>query len=240
MWPFKKKSADHALKELVEGLSTALGDRLMSVLLFGSKASGEFREGRSNVNVFVILATASEETLRLMAPPIRAWMKAGHAPPVFLAQDELKAYANNLPIEFLDMQDQHKVLYGAADPLQKLVVDRGHLRAQCALELSVKLLRLRQAVLLAGSNGKRLRGVLIASLSSVLTLLRAVLRLEAEVPKGNKIVAAKELARRVGIDGDVLEKIWDLHLRRQADNLEDLAWQYLEVVARVLAYVSQR
>jgi len=240
MWPFKKKSADHALKELVQSLSTALGERLISVLIFGSKASGEYREGRSNVNVFLVLETTSEETLLRMTAPVRAWVKAGHPVPVFLPQSELKAYADNLPIEFLDMQDHHRVLYGAADPLQKLAVDRTHLRAQCAQELSVKLLKLRQAIVLVNGDPKRLRDFMLDSLPSVLTLFRAVLRLEADVPKGNKIVAAKELAMRAGFDADVLERLWDLHMRRDTDNLGDLAWQYLDGVERVLRHVSKR
>ena len=53
-------------------------------------------------------------------------------------------------------------------------------------------------------------------------------------------MAAKELAGRAGFDGDVLERLWDLHLRRQTDNLPDLAWEYLEGVERVLSHVSKR
>jgi len=138
------------------------------------------------------------------------------------------------------MQDHHKVLYGTSDPLQNLVVDRTHLRAQCTQELSVKLLKLRQGLVLVHGDPKRLRELLLDSLPSILTLFRAALRLESEVPKGDKIVAAKELAGRAGFDGDVLERLWDLHLRRQTDNLPDLAWEYLEGVERVLSHVSKR
>jgi hypothetical protein len=239
MWPFKTKSADHALKELVDGLSAALGEKLVSVLIFGSKASGEYREGCSNINVFILLDSISAEILQRMAAPIRPWIKAGHPMPVFLPQAELKAYADNLPIEFLDMQDHHKVLFGGEDPLQTLAVDRRHLRTQCIQELSTKLLKLRQGLVLLGENPKRLRYFLLDSLPSILTLFRAALRLEADVPKGYKIVAAKELAMRAGFDADVLERLWDLHMRRQTDNLADLAWQYLEGIERVLAYVNK-
>lgn len=239
MWPFKKKSADHALREFVDSLAKALGPRLISVLVYGSKASGEYREGHSNVNVFLVLDTVSQETLDVMAAPVRAWMKAGHPVPVFLPRSELTVYADHLPIEFLDMQDHHQVIYGT-DPLQGLTVDRSHLRALCAQELSVKLLKLRQATLLAEGDEKRLSALLRGSLPSILTLFRAVLRLEADVPKGQKIEAAKELARRAGFDAEVLDRLWELHMRRHTDNVKDLAWQYLKAVARVLAYVSQR
>jgi hypothetical protein len=237
MWPFKKKSAEHALRELVDGLSRGLGDKLSSVMLYGSKASGEFREGRSDVNVFVLTDNASQDTFDRMAGPLRLWRKAGHPMPVLVPKNELQAYANNLPIEFLDMQDHHKVIFGS-DPLQGLSVSRLHLRSQCAQELSIKLLKLRQAVLLAGADEKRLRIILIDSLPSILTLFRAVLRLEGDVPKGNKLMAAQALAQRLDFEDDCLERLADLHLRRDTDNVRDLAQNYVQTIARVLGHVS--
>jgi hypothetical protein len=239
MWPFKKKSADHALRELVDGLSQALGDKLLSVLVYGSKASGEYHEGRSDVNVFVLLENASWETLGLLTKPIRAWTQAGHAVPVWIQKSELQTYADSLPIEFLDMQDHHTVVFGS-DPLQGLNVDRSHLRAQCAQELSVKELKLRQAVLLAQSDPKRLREALWASLPGVLTLYRAVLRLEADVPKGSKMMAAKELSKRAGFDGDCLDRMSNGHMRRETDNVVDLARHYVEGVERARAYAGRK
>jgi hypothetical protein len=191
------------------------------------------------VNVFVLSEDLSWETLGLASKPVLSWLGAGHRMPVFVPKNELAFYANNLPIEFLDMQDHHKVVFGP-DPLHGISVDRTHLRAQCAQELSLKQLKLRQAIMAAGGREKRLRKILLGSLSSVLTLYRAVLRLEAEIPKGDKITAAKELAKRVGFDGDSLERVRDLHLRRRTDDMDELARSYLDGVERVLSYVSKR
>jgi hypothetical protein len=224
---------------LVEDLTKSLGAKLLSVLLYGSKASGEFQEDRSDVNVFILLEDASWETLSLLSSPLKSWLKAGHAMPVVVPKNELQLYANNLPIEFLDMQEHHKVLFGS-DPLEGLSVDRRHLRAQCAQELSIKELKLRQALVLVGDNEKRLRAMLIKSLPSILTLFRAVLRLEAEVPKGHKLAAAEALAARVGFDDDFLERLADLHMRRESDDVRDLAKHYMNGIERVLAYVSRQ
>ena len=239
MWFFKKKRAEHALNELVEALSEALGSKLISIVLYGSRASGEYREGSSDVNVFLVLEDVSSDTLERMSAPVRAWLKLGHPAPVFVQKNELPIYANSLPIEFLDMQDHHKVIFGS-DPFQGLKMDRANLRAQVAQELSVKQLKLRQAFLLAGTNAKKLREILLGSLPSILTLYRAVLRLEQDVPKGHKIMAAKELSMRVGLDGDCLERLWNNHMRRETDNVQDLARQYLDGVGQVLTYLSRK
>jgi predicted nucleotidyltransferase len=239
MWFFQKKRAEHALQELVDGLSQSLGPKLVSVILYGSKASGEYHEGSSDVNVFLVLEDVSAETLDLMAKPFRRWRKAGHPMPVFVQKHELPIYAKSLPVEFLDMQDHHKVIFGT-NPLAGLKVDRTNLRSQCLQELAIKQLKLRQSLVVADANAKRLREVLLGSLPSILTLYRAVLRLEAEVPKGGKIMAAKEIAQRAGADGDCLERLWNNHIRRQTDNVQDAAHQYLEGVERVLAYLGRQ
>jgi hypothetical protein len=239
MWFFKTKRSDHALQELVDGLSQALGPKLASVILYGSKASGEYREGSSDVNVFLVLEDVSTETLELMAKPIRTWLKAGHPIPVFVSKNELAVYAKSLPDEFLDMQDHHKVIFGS-DPLEGLRVDRTNLRAQCLQELSTKQLKLRQGALLADANAKKLRALIMESLPSILTLYRAVLRLESDVPKGSKITAARELAERAGSDGDCLEKLWNNHIRRQTDNVQDAAQRYLDSIERVITYVGRK
>ena len=239
MWFFKKKRSDHSLKELVDGLTQALGSKLVSVTLYGSRASGEYREGSSDVNVFIVLEDVSSETLELMSKPLRIWLKAGHRLPVFVQKHELSLYAKCLPVEFLDMQDHHKVICGSS-PLEGLRIDRSNLRAQCLQELAVKQLKLRQAFLLADASPKRVREALLGSLPSILTLYRAVLRLEADVPKGSKIMAAQELAQRAGIDGDCLMRLSNNHIRRQTDDVHDLAHHYLDGIERVLAYLERK
>jgi hypothetical protein len=238
-WFKLKKSADECIQEFVGELSRALDKKLASVVLFGSKASGEYREGRSDINVFVVLEDVCWGTLQAMAPAVRRWLKAGNPMPVIVQRDEVRQSARGLPIEFLDMQDHHRVLIGT-DPLRDLVIDRVHLRAQCEHELVVKQLKLRQAVTMAAGNSKRLREVLLRSLPSILSLFRAVLRLEGEVPRASKLVAAKELAKRAGFDADCLERVWDLHMRRSSDNLEDLARQYLDCIERVVSHLGRR
>src|SRR4029077_16126948 len=105
------------------------------------------------------LEDISSETLELLSGPMRTWLKSGHPMPVFVRKDEVRIYAESLPVEFLDMQDHHKVIFGS-NPLEVFEVDRVNLRAQTAQELSVKQLKLRQALLVADGNPKKLRAIL--------------------------------------------------------------------------------
>ena len=93
---------------------------------------------------------------------------------------------------------------------------------------------------MADSNTKKLRALLLESLPSVLTLYRAALRLEAEVPKGAKITAARELSERAQFDGDCLERLWNNHIRRQTDNVQDIALRYLDGIERAITYIGRK
>ena len=127
------------------------------------------------------------ETLAAMSGVFRAWMKTGHPLPVFIQKSELQTYADSLPIEFLDMQDHRRVIFGS-DPLAGIDGEPlGASRAMPSGTFAIKLLKLRQAVLLADGNEKSCGTFSLDSLPSVLTLYRAALRLGTEVPKGHKI-----------------------------------------------------
>ncbi len=236
MWlnPFKpKKSPERDLQELTHALQAGAGPRLKSVVLFGSMASEEFQNERSDINVLALFDDVDAEIFHSIGPALKKWLEKGHVPPILLGQKEVATFAQVFPIEFLDMQDHHRVLYGE-NPLTGLKVDTAHLRFQCRHELSLHFLKLRQAIAAGQGNAKKVRPALVHSLPSVLTLFRAILRLEGPIPKLKKIEAAERLAKKIGFDPSCLRRINDLHIHRQADNLEDLANLYLQTIEKVL------
>ena len=55
------------LKELEASLVKALGDDLVSLVVYGSTARGGYREGRSDVDVVIVVRDASREPLLAIA-----------------------------------------------------------------------------------------------------------------------------------------------------------------------------
>jgi len=223
----KKKSAAQALAKVKEDLQRALGDDLVCLLVFGSYASGEYQPGRSNLNLFLMIQDSNDRTLSQMEPVFRDWTRQGQPVPVIIEAAELSVYARSLPIEFLDMRDHHRVLLGE-DPFTHTTVDLSNLRAQCEQELSIKLLKLRQATTLLSKQPKKLENVLHASLPSVLTLLRSVLRLTDPTPGLKKLEAAERLAKLVPFDAQPLQKL-----------SAPLAGRYLDIIEQVYAYLGR-
>jgi predicted nucleotidyltransferase len=231
-WMKQKRNPEKDLKSLTAALQAAIGNQLKSVVVFGSLAREEFDPQRSNVNVLVI-AELPIDNLRRMDSALKPWVAKGHLPPVMAEPDELPALARDFPIEFLDMREQHRVIYGE-DPLAALKVDRHHLQAECTHDLALNRLRLRQAIASAGSDKARIRNILIASLSSTLTLLRASLRIDGDGEKLDKMKAAQEWSKRVGFDSSVFQ-----HIKDAGSDAHQVAAVYLEAIDKVLNYLRK-
>lgn len=180
------------LEELVTQLQKIYGADLRAVVLYGSAATGEYIEGRSDQNVLVLVDSIDLERLRDAAAVASAWAEAGNPPPLMLTSEEWRGSADIFPMEVADVLEGHRVLHGAL-PLDGVAVDREHLRLQVEQQTLGKLLRLRQAVLAAGADSRRLLELLESSLSTFMVIFRGVTRLHGEQPS----VDYETLSRRV-------------------------------------------
>ena len=75
-------------EEFAGRLREAFGERLISVVLYGSAARGDYREGVSNINLLVVVRDAGAATLRLGSALAREWAEAGNPPPLILGEEE--------------------------------------------------------------------------------------------------------------------------------------------------------
>jgi hypothetical protein len=185
-------------QEFTRRLGAAYGDALVTVLLYGSAARGDYREGVSDLNLLVVLRSADAVTLRRGSALAREWAQAGNPPPLVLGEAEWRASADVFPIEYTDMREAHVVLHGA-DPFAGISIEWGDLRLQCEHELKSKQIRLREHYLLVES-GEELGRLLVQSFPTFLTLFRTGLRLAGrEVPRDpDEVIGA--IAALAGFD----------------------------------------
>src|SRR5690606_11223773 len=112
----------------------------------------------------------------LLREPIRWWLKQKQPwPRLFtraLIADSLDVY----PIEFLDISDHHRLLYGD-DPFGEVVVDLDRLRLQCERELREKLMRLREGFIECSRAPRKLEALLAESYASFEPIWRGCLHL---------------------------------------------------------------
>src|SRR6267143_1057454 len=103
---------ESALNRLVDDLRAAHGDNLASIVLYGSVAAGDHLESRANYNLLIALHRIALDDLRVSQTALRDWNSLGQPMPVYFTVEELQRAADVFPIEFLQMEKAHKILYG--------------------------------------------------------------------------------------------------------------------------------
>ncbi len=193
-------------EQLVEQLRAAYGPELRNVVLYGSAAAGEHIPKRSDYNILVLVDKLPLERLRAAAAVSSAWGEAGNPPPMTLTTHEWRSSADIFAMEYADIIDRHKVLYGE-NPFDGIRVDPKDLRLQLEHEAMGKLLKLRQGVLASGGDAKRQTELLADSLSTIMVIFRAVVRLEGGVPAKDNLAVSQAVARNAGFDASPFERV---------------------------------
>ena len=110
---------DPALQRLVDTLRQDLGDRIESVVLYGSAARGQYHPGSSDLNLILVLADLAPPTLELLAPGLERWHRQGHPRPRLFTTAAITDAADVFPIEILDLADFRIVVWGD-DPFTRV------------------------------------------------------------------------------------------------------------------------
>lgn len=229
------------LDELVDQLKKVYGAKLNAVVLYGSAAAGEHIPKRSDYNVLVVVDELTMQHMRAGGAVARAWGEDGNPPPLTLTQSEWRGSADIFPMEYADILERHRVLYGQP-PFDGITVDRAQLRLQVEHEAMGKLLKLRQGVLAAGGDEKAQIELLATSLSTIMVIFRAVERLHGAVPPTDYDRLSRDVATRVGFDagpfGRVVRHVRGSDKIGQSEATTVLAG-YIDGVQRLVAYLDR-
>ena len=226
---------EKVIGEFIERLRAAVAANLVSVILYGSAAEGEFHPEYSDLNLLCVLRDASFPALARMVDVVQWWRGKKHRPPLVLTHQELTASADVFSIEFVDMKQRYRVLFGE-DVLRDLNVPMRMHRAQLEYELREKMFLLRQHILLAGNDEKQLWEVMLNSLSSFTTLFRHVLLELGEQSRKHSREAVEELASRLNFDASPFVQLIDVRAKRVDRKLlraTDVAQRYLSSIEKV-------
>jgi hypothetical protein len=228
------------LDELVTRLRRVAGENLQSVILYGSAAGGEFHPEFSNLNLLCILRETSIAALNALVPVVQWWNRHKHPVPLLLTREELQRSADVFSIEFLDMQQRHRVLFGD-DVLAGLHVPMNLHRAQVEYELREKLILLREHALLAAGDRKRLWDVLLHSLPAFTTLFRHTLIALGDPAPDSQRAALQALSGRISFDGSAFLQVLDVReykVNRKQLDVTDVFARYLAAAQQATAAVD--
>jgi hypothetical protein len=236
----EKLFPEKQLTEFARRLRQAAGENLQSMILYGSAAGGEFHPEFSDLNLLCIVHDLSFSVLLSLAPAVDWWTQQKHAAPLIFTRDELERSADVFAIEFLDMQQRHRLLFGD-DVLGSLRIPMHLHNAQLEYELREKLILLRQSSLAAASDPKRLWELLLRSLPAFTTLFRhTLIALKEPVPQSNR-PALQALSARISFGPAAFLQVLDIRegkLDRERLDVADVFSRYLAAVQQVISAVD--
>ena len=226
----------------IDDLKATHGNNLVSVILYGSAAAGDFIAAKSDYNILIALNKIGTQDLRNAHASVREWARMGHPVPVYFTVSELQNAADVFPIEFHQMSIAHKVLHGI-DVLAELNISDKFLRHQAEYELRSKLLQLRRQYIPASMSVEGLTKLMADSLTSFAALFRAVLIIHGLTPPATKHEIVALAAKQLNIDGSPFEKIFDIRENNVIVKMDEIAanalfGEYMEQIEKVIDAVD--
>ncbi len=173
-------------KIAVEKYRSFYGADLLSIILYGSAAGGDFDPKKSDINLLIILSEMDPVLIAGSADIQAKLFRMRFARPLFMDKAYINASCDSYPMEFLDMKGCYNVLFGE-DVLATVNPEPEHLRLQIERELKGKWLYLIHEYAVAKKNKKLLMQLTRRSLKALIPVLRALLKLKgASIPYNRK------------------------------------------------------
>jgi predicted nucleotidyltransferase len=233
-------ATDRSLTELVEKTRAAFGADLVSVVLYGSAAEGDYHRNYSDFNIVCVLREITPKQLRASEPVLRWWREKGNPSPLMLSVEEVRNSTDCFPIEFHDIRAHHRILFGE-DLVSGIQIGDVFYRAQVEHDLRAKLLRLRQKASGLLSDKEALRRLLVDSVGTFCVLTRHALILSGETVPVRKREVMQLAEAKLGIDARPFLTLLDLREERAKEKSVDpdpLLAVYMLEIGKVIAAVD--
>ncbi|MBN2202394.1 hypothetical protein JW777_10600 [bacterium] len=235
--PIIQKTADAFTRDLRE----AFGDDLVSVVLYGSAATGDFQPKKSDFNFMVVLSPEGIRLIKKARKLVNRWERARILFPLFVTEEWIRLSSDSFPVEFFGMKQAYRVIEGK-DVLAGLDVSAGDLRLQCERELKGKLLHLRAESLLGRGKPKAVRTLISKSIVTYASLFRVLLFLKGKPVPGTRedvlTAACGEFHLDLALFRNLLA-IREKGITYTKFELEDFMDRYIAEIDRLCRHVDQ-
>ena len=220
------------LEQLCQQFKEAIGDELISVVLYG-EAVRDQQVAHADINLLIVLRQVTLDLLDQLAIPLQVSSRQVRLSTMVLSRENLLRSTDVFPIKFLDMQHHHRLLCGE-DVLADLKISRDHLRLRCEQELKNLMIRLRQLYLRRHAYGEQIEQTLTRVIESFMLALGTLVELKQSVaaPRGEAMLDA---ATELGLDMEPVRTILGLrdgNVQADSASLKQLYASFMQVVQR--------
>ncbi len=152
--------------------------------------------------------------------------------PFFFTKEEVMNGIDVFPIEFLNIRQHHKILYGE-DFLKDIQISKNDLRRQLEFEFRSKLIHLRKEYL--QFKGKNLEDLILLAIPTLVPIIGGLVYLK-DLQHNNTEDMFKVVSEGYGIDVHVLKDIYDI--RRGKAKFRKDKEQYIGELIKVLTSIG--
>jgi hypothetical protein len=229
---------NHDFDKITREAQAALGDNLVSLVLYGSHARAEATTG-SDVNLFLVVRDQRPEALCGLLKVIPQWMKNGVTAPVIFREDQLARGLDSFAIEFAEMAAARKVLFGA-DPFADFAPDWEIVRSELEREARQKHIALTRRWLAAGGDARAVPQILADMVPGCLALLRSTVMLKKRLQSPLTLdIVLEELRTLTWFKPDLWKKLRAVAKKHEKVSKDELAAMIEEFMSQLMALVVE-
>jgi predicted nucleotidyltransferase len=217
------------------------GTDLLSIVLYGSGARGDYIPGRSDLNFLIVLTEEGIKGLHRAFQVVAKWHRRRVATPLFMTQEYINTSLDTFPLELLNIKRDYRVVWGK-NPLGKVRIRKRPLRLQLEREVKGKLLQLREAYLTSEGRGRSLVAVASQSLTAFLSIFQGILYLREKETPHQRGAIIKAIVAETGLTAEPFEQLLEIKegkTKLSVKKMKDLMESYIEEIRRLAFWVDE-
>ncbi len=235
------KDPSKILQPFAQDCKEIFGDDLISVILYGSAARGDYIYKKSDINFLIVLTEEGIQNLDKAHPLVKKWTKSRVSTPLLLTKEYINSALDTFPIEFLSMKKHYRLVFGE-DVLENLEFKKADLRLQCERELRGKLVHLRENYLASQGKPSILKQLLQNSLPTFVSIFLALLEIKDKTIPESKTEIVQVTAREFDLDAAVFEQILHFranHIKLNKEQTNQLVKKFIEQIRKLTSEVDK-
>ena len=228
-------------KEITEDYMHSFGNDLISIILYGSGASGEYVPKKSDLNFLIVLSEEGINSLEKSFKVVSKWRKRNVSIPLLLTKQYIASSLDSFPIEFLNMKSNHVLVFGE-DVLSELSFEKEHLRIQCERELKGKLLQLRQGYLDTSQRIGSMQSLIARSIPAFVAIFRAILYLKDEKAQADKREIINRVCEEFHLNKEVFFALLSVKAKEKKKpkgEMDALIHNYIKEIERLSFFIDE-
>ena len=206
----KNRFPDDIFKEYTQDVQNIFQDSLVSIVLYGSGARGDYHHKISDINILIVVTPEGMDKLSDSFSFVKKWSKKRNVSvPLFLTREYIQTSLDVFPIEFLNLKQWNKIIYGQ-DVLSDLDISDSDLRLKCEEQIKSKLLHLREGFLQTLGKKRRIERLMTETVPTLASIFTGLLILKKETVPESKMDIYKRVAHVFQLDETVFQQVIDV------------------------------